>query len=230
MSSDHSLDYERLTRAAYQTEARATAYKRRQTRQWSWARFATWREQAVIAGLIRELRLGPGSVVLDAPCGTGILAGLLNRAGCDVLAADISIEMMSLARREYQPNTFRGFFQADLIRLPLAPGSVDAVFALGFLHRVPMTIRRQALAELAAASTGPLIATCSLDTVFQWLKVRVLNIVARDYAPAPNPARRADIIADCAAAGLTLAKLRRPVPFLSANAVMVVHHHRDHHS
>jgi len=221
------MDYDTETRNAYRSEGRAAAYKRRQTRQWSWMRLATWRQQALISRLADQLRLGPGRVVLDAPCGTGILGPVVNALGCDVIAADISAAMMSLARPEYNARTFRGFLQADLLQLPLAPKSVDTVITLGFLHRVPAEIRRAALSELAFASRGPLVATCSIDSFAQRVKGRLLSAVKPDYLPAPHRAKLADLVADCEAAGLRVVAVHRPLPLLSANAVIVLDHRAD---
>src|SRR5205807_4743618 len=42
--------------------------------------------------------LAPGAVVLDAPCGTSILAPFLARRGLRVIGADISPAMLAVAR------------------------------------------------------------------------------------------------------------------------------------
>lgn len=221
------MSYERQTREAYRNIERAGAYKQRQTSQWSWMRFSTRREQSVLVRLAMGLRLGADAVVLDAPCGTGVLGALLRRLGCQVVAADISREMMALAGAEYDPKTFRGFLQGDLLQLPLASDSVHAAFILGFLHRVPAPIRRGALAELARVTRGPIVATCSLDGVVQRVKARVLGLLSPGYLPAPNRALLVEIEADCRAAGLRIARLHRPMPLLSANAVLVLEHQRE---
>lgn len=181
----------------------------------------------MIVSLARGLGLGVRSLVLDAPCGTGILGQVLRELGCSVVAIDIAVAMMHLAREEYAADGFRGFLQADLLRLPLVADSVDGAIVLGFLHRVPREVRRGALAELAAVSRGPIIATCSLDSPLQRVKVGILGMVGHDYAPAPHRARLESITEDCAEAGLVVTAVRRSVPFLSSEAVLVLQRLKD---
>ena len=77
-----------------------------------------WRRRTV-----RELRLGPGSTVLDLACGTGDLCLDLARADLRPVGMDLSFGM-----------------QADALALPVRPGSVDGVtcgFALRNLVSLP---------------------------------------------------------------------------------------------
>ena len=78
--------------------------------------------------------LAPGAVVLDAPCGTGILAPFLARRGLRVIGADISPAMLAVARER---DGGLGHVRADLEAPPLRPGSVDAVVCTRFLMHVP---------------------------------------------------------------------------------------------
>lgn len=216
------MNYEQQTREAYRSGARATAYRERQTREWSWARIATRREQAVIRAILRAAGLPRNAWVLDVPCGTGILGPTLRGLACRVVAADIAIEMMALARAEYAGSTLRGFLQTDLLKLPFRAEAIDCVVVLGFMHRVPREVRRRALEELAAISRGLLIVSCSVDSPVQRLKERLLRALKPGYAPAPHKAPLADILADCEAAGLRLDGLRRPVPVLSSEVVLLL--------
>ncbi|MDH4078043.1 MAG: class I SAM-dependent methyltransferase, partial [Acidimicrobiia bacterium] len=74
---------------------------------------ARWRRRAV-----RELRLGPGSAVLDLACGTGDLCLELASAGHRPVGVDLSFGMLAAAR------TPAPLVQGDLLALPVATSSV----------------------------------------------------------------------------------------------------------
>lgn len=69
---------------------------------------------------------GPGVRLLDLACGTGELAALAVRAGCEVTGIDSSPAMLEAARR-----TAPGarFVEADLGALPFPDASFDVVTA-----------------------------------------------------------------------------------------------------
>ena len=80
-------------------------------------------------------RLQPGSRVLDVASGTGDLAALLNRSGCDVVSCDINEAMLRAGRDKLAD---RGlvrdvhYVRADAERLPFADNSFDcATLAFG---------------------------------------------------------------------------------------------------
>jgi demethylmenaquinone methyltransferase/2-methoxy-6-polyprenyl-1,4-benzoquinol methylase len=96
----------------------------------------TWRRRAV-----RQLTLGPGSVVLDLACGTGDLCRELARAGLRPIGLDLSHGMLAAAR------TDAPLVQADALRLPVPDASVDGV-TCGFALRNLVALE-PFLAELA---------------------------------------------------------------------------------
>jgi demethylmenaquinone methyltransferase/2-methoxy-6-polyprenyl-1,4-benzoquinol methylase len=88
-----------------------------------------WRRRAV-----RDLRLPPGSRVLDLASGTGDLCIDLERAGHQPISMDLSFGMLA-ADRSGVPRV-----QADILRLPVPDASVDGVtcgFALRNLVELP---------------------------------------------------------------------------------------------
>ena len=82
-----------------------------------------WRKRAV-----RTLALPAGSTVIDLAAGTGDLCIDLRRAGHVPVAFDLSFGMLA-ADRSQEPRV-----QADILRLPLADGSVDGA-TCGFALR-----------------------------------------------------------------------------------------------
>jgi demethylmenaquinone methyltransferase / 2-methoxy-6-polyprenyl-1,4-benzoquinol methylase len=77
---------------------------------------------------LRELRLAPGSVVLDLAAGTGDFCRELDRAGMAPVGVDLSFGMLANAR------TTAPLVQADILRLPVPDRSVDGV-TCGFALR-----------------------------------------------------------------------------------------------
>ncbi len=82
-----------------------------------------WRKRTV-----RELRLGPGSIVLDLACGTGDFCRELAAYDLVPIGADLSYGMLA-AGRSGAP-----LVQADILRLPMPDASVDGV-TCGFALR-----------------------------------------------------------------------------------------------
>ena len=82
-----------------------------------------WRRRSV-----RLLGLDAGSLVADLACGTGDFCADLERAGLDTLGVDFSAGMLRHA------TTSAPLVRADVLRLPLPAGAVDAVVC-GFALR-----------------------------------------------------------------------------------------------
>lgn len=88
-----------------------------------------WRRRA-----LRDLRLSPGSTVLDLAAGTGDFCRELTDAGIRAVGVDLSYGMLANAR------TSAPLVQADILRLPVPDAAVDGVtcgFALRNLVDLP---------------------------------------------------------------------------------------------
>lgn len=80
--------------------------------------------------------------VLELGCGTGAVTKQIVKSGCNLIATDISIEMLKIAR-ENNPNT--KFQQADAHNLPFKDGLFDLVYGVYVLM---YTDYRKALSEI----------------------------------------------------------------------------------
>jgi SAM-dependent methyltransferase len=93
---------------------------------------------------------GRSQLLLDAGCGSAVSAlelfgERLNRA--HYIGADISVAA-EVARQRFAERGIHGrFLQCDLMRLPFAAGSLDAIFSEGVLHHTDST--RDAILTLA---------------------------------------------------------------------------------
>jgi SAM-dependent methyltransferase len=85
------------------------------------------RSRGEVAGMRELLALPVGARVLDAPCGWGRHTGLLAEAGCEVVGADLSPDLLGRAPAGARPHTVAGFTAADIRSLPFADASFDAV-------------------------------------------------------------------------------------------------------
>ena len=81
--------------------------------------FTVERDRAEVARLIDVLGLPVGARILDVPCGQGRHAHLLAEAGYDVDGADLSPQLLTLARRRGTGPLLR-YKHADMRALPAA--------------------------------------------------------------------------------------------------------------
>ncbi|MEV7445344.1 methyltransferase domain-containing protein [Streptomyces sp. NPDC091204] len=88
---------------------------------------------------VAEFGLRPGDRVLDAGCGTGramtALRAAVGPAGT-VLGADLTPQMLAAAQRAGR-GAEGTLLLADVARLPLRDGVLDAVFAAGLIAHLP---------------------------------------------------------------------------------------------
>ena len=119
-----------------------SARTRAETRAFFAERAAVWEDRfpddgPAFAAAAAELDLAPGATALDVGCGTGrAVAVLRERVGPDgaVVGVDLTPEMLAAAHAKGPPGAL---VLADVDRLPLATGRVDAVLAAGLLTHVP---------------------------------------------------------------------------------------------
>ncbi|MEU0274369.1 methyltransferase domain-containing protein [Streptomyces sp. NPDC006307] len=91
------------------------------------------------AAAVHELGLRPGDAVLDAGCGTGRalppLRDAVGPAGT-VIGVDVTAAMLAAAVRAGRGGS-GALLLADVARLPLRDGVLDAVFGAGLISHLP---------------------------------------------------------------------------------------------
>lgn len=120
------------------------------------ARADAWDEKfpedgPAFATAVAEFGVGPGDRVLDAGCGTGRALTPLRAAvgpSGTVLGVDLTERMLAAARRAGR-DADGTLLRADVARLPLRDGVLDAVFAAGLIAHLPEPAAN--LRELARA-------------------------------------------------------------------------------
>ena len=162
--------------------------------------------------------IGRDALVLDAPCGTGILGPFLARRGLRRVGADISPAMLAVARDR---DGALGHVRADLELPPLRPGSVDAVVCTRFLMHLPPVSRPRVLGTLAALARGPLVATVCHPYTLKSLGRVIRRVLGGRAKRSPRLTRRA-LAAEIDAAGLELGRVIPVMPLLSEVWVVVM--------
>ncbi|MGY1439681.1 class I SAM-dependent methyltransferase [Streptomyces reniochalinae] len=92
------------------------------------------------AAAVAKVGLRPGDTVLDAGCGTGrALPELRSRVGASgtVLGADLTPAMLDEVARAGRQPAATALLLADVARLPLRDGCLDAVFGAGLISHLP---------------------------------------------------------------------------------------------
>jgi demethylmenaquinone methyltransferase/2-methoxy-6-polyprenyl-1,4-benzoquinol methylase len=124
------------------------------TRLLSFGQDQRWKRRVLALAAVR-----PGERVLDLACGTGDLAVRAASAGGRVVALDLALPMLQLARTRPEGGAIR-WIAGDIGALPVADGTID-VITLGYgLRNVPEL--RIALDELLRV-LKPGGRMCSLD-------------------------------------------------------------------
>lgn len=159
-----------------------------------------------------------GGVVLDAPCGTGILHDSLSARGLRVVGADISPAMLDLTRHR---DATRQCVRADIEQPPFRPGRFDAIVCNRFLMHLPSPTRIAVLRALASVTHGPLVVTvCHPYTVKSGL--RSLRRLVGGRAKRSPRLSHAELQAEVDAAGLKLSRVIPVMPLLSEIWVAVI--------
>lgn len=94
---------------------------------------STWRERRIVSAALRGL--GPITSVLDIPSGTGRFLPVLAQFRMNVIASDLSGEMLLAGRRHYERFAHEPFaVVGSATEIPLADESVDAVLCSRLVH------------------------------------------------------------------------------------------------
>ncbi|MER8742243.1 class I SAM-dependent methyltransferase [Mesorhizobium sp. M1004] len=225
---DHDTDvaaYESATKYRYQNPSFASRYLDGYAGRLKLSTLASYviarREQNCIAKALERCSPLPARV-LDIPCGTGKLAEVLGRHDCQVLAADISIEMMALAKTAYESQSgFRGFIRCDVTQLPFGDESFDTVICLRLMHLIPPHLRRDIINELARVASRRLIVSYGLASRFQRIRLRLRKMITGKMS-APHPVNFNVARQDFAEARLSLVGSFSVLPILSCEHLFIL--------
>ncbi len=167
-------------------------------------------------------RAGDVRDVLDLPTGTGRFVGSLLDAGCAVTGADISREMMGVARAKTPGRErLRGFVQADAERLPFRDGAFDCVASIRFFMHLTPEVRRSVLREFARVSRRWVIVDYRHRGSLRNVLRRWGHALGLRRDAAQPRVGRADVEAETGAAGLRVISVFVVTPVFSDKWVVL---------
>jgi ubiquinone/menaquinone biosynthesis C-methylase UbiE len=205
-------------RTQYQDIQEAEQYDARRFSSLS-GRVFQWAERRALRRALD--RLSSVDRLLDGPCGTGRLMDLFLRRGARVIGADISAQMIAVARRRTAGWNGRvTFARMDFLRMPLRGEAVDAVFCIRFLPHIPPAERVSMLRELARVSRRWVVLTLSISTPWHRAR-RTIKAWLGHWKPVRHPATSRAIAQELAAAGLREVRRFHTFPILSEEIVLV---------
>jgi magnesium-protoporphyrin O-methyltransferase len=136
--------------------------------------------------------------ILDAGCGSGVMAVELARRGADVLGVDLSPEMIRHASEDLPriDGTGRVTLVAGDMLSP-AHGEFDAVVSMDALIHYSEPHARDALSNLAQRTRRSLVFTLAPRTLPLMLMLSVGKVLPRsDRSPRIHPANSARLVRD----------------------------------
>jgi ubiquinone/menaquinone biosynthesis C-methylase UbiE len=169
-------------------------------------------------------RLPGGAVILDAPCGTGRLMPIFIRLGLVPIGGDISGAMLRVAReRVAASHAQERFSLMDLIRIPLADESVDAVFSIRFLPHIAPAERVLMLQEFGRITRRWVVISLSFSSPLHRMRRRIRALFRRGARTVlvGYPADNRAIATQLRQAGLHEVRRLWTVPVLSGQLLLV---------
>ena len=217
-----SFNYDKETRIKYQDKDFAKRYKETYTTGFSFMKLTTKRVKECVQKALVHCKLSANNIILDMPCGTGVLADILRRSNALIIAMDISMEMISLALEDYKSGNFYGFIQADATKAPFKNNTFGLVVNIGLMHRVPIDVKRRILKEMASISNQYTIISFSVNSLVQRLKLALIRIFIRHHNQSPCPIAFKELKSEIEEAGLEIIRVYKVLPFLSSQVVLLL--------
>ncbi|MCC5931472.1 MAG: class I SAM-dependent methyltransferase [Cyclobacteriaceae bacterium] len=104
-------------------------------------------------------------LVSDIPAGTGKLSDVHTKHGYEVIAGDISADMLKEGIMKHQWDRCKNvvmYIQTDITDLDFKENIFDCFICLRLMHRVPDSIKKQALLEIKRVTKGYLIVSTGI--------------------------------------------------------------------
>lgn len=160
-------------------------------------------QRAEFRTLSRALRtIGSGGSLLDAPCGTGRISRALLSWGYDVTCADISHEMINVAKSRLQHvGRHLQFSRGSADALPFCDEAFDAVLSMRFMPHIATQQRRIMLAEMARVSRRWVLFSNSYSNCWYGYRRRLKRQLGHQ-APTRYPVTEKELQEEIRFAGL----------------------------
>ena len=166
--------------------------------------------------------------LLDLPCGTGRFTGALAREGYEIVASDISMQMLQKAagldvgvNADGRRPAIRGYVQANAEHLPLRDESLDCVVCIRFMMHVDPATRVRMLREFRRVSRRWVIVDYRHKYSFRYVITHTVGKLGFGRAPLSRVSR-ADLEREFRDAGFAIRQVVRvSTPLLSDKWVVL---------
>lgn len=180
-----------------------------------------WREKHIILKAMGSSNHDFKCGVLDIPCGTGRLSYFLSEQGYDLVAADISSEMLvqvKLKEKSLGRHQDIDLVNADAECLPFSKDAFDIVVSLRLFGHLPPNIRKKVLGEFHRISKSRIVVAYYMQKSIQGLlrKQRRKKAETQWY-----PITRADLLEEIESVGLKI-EGEWPLTFYGFSETIVV--------
>lgn len=173
MKTDYQAktQYQNVTDASQYDEVRFTSFKGKM--------MDRLEKVSVIKGLDK---IGNVNSVMDIPTGTGRITELLIGRAQNILAADISEEMMRVAKEKFQGDNI-SFACIDAENMKLESNSFDCITCIRLMGHVPPKSRTKMLSEMARVSRNWVLVTFYFSNVISDTKRALRRKLTGNTAP-----------------------------------------------
>jgi ubiquinone/menaquinone biosynthesis C-methylase UbiE len=159
-------------------------------------RFSTWYgrmahqvETRALTSAAEKYFSSPGTV-LDIPCGTGRLLPVLFDAGLQVTGADISEEMLSVAKQRFAGNNAARFQKIDAEAMAFAENTFDYVTSYRLMCHLPPEVRTRVLNEMIRVCKKTLVVNYHVETL---TPLYLFNRTFRKHMAISFPLKETDL-------------------------------------
>lgn len=125
-----------------------------------------------------------GDRIIDIPVGTGRIAEVLLENGYRVMGADISEQMLTLAK--IKCSRYGDNFEVkieDAEKLSFENNTFDYASSVRLFGHLPLDIKVRILSELLRVSNNGVFVTVYIDNIFQRIKRNIKNFIKPNNAP-----------------------------------------------
>lgn len=140
--------------------------------------FISTKERRCVTRLLRIAGASAAQKVTDIPTGTGKMAPVFRELALEVLACDISPNMLEIAEKSFRNESHQAvsFSEIDLRSAEHIHGSRDYCVCWRLMHRVPNEMKEALLAQIAEIAPKAIISF-SIDSRYSAVRFWVRRVL-----------------------------------------------------